>query len=418
VCEHLPDERVGAKRRSGVVELGVDLPPWWPFLAEAESQPAPVQLSVGVPDPRLFPVELLARTWRRVVRRSGRHLLTYGEAAGTAQLRGALATMLADVRGVAAQPANVVVTRGSQMALDLVSRVVLRPGETVAIEAFGYRPAWDSFRLAGAHLTTIPIDAEGLDTDALERLVRRTPIRAVYVTPHHQYPTTVTMSAARRLALLSLARRHRFLILEDDYDHEFHYDGRPVLPLAAADDAGVVVSIGTLSKVLAPGVRVGFLVAPPEIARRAARLRAVVDRQGDHPMEATIAELLEEGELQRHVRKVRVLYQARRDLLVGLIRTQFPGVLTVESPSGGISVWARIRSGIEVEAWVRRAAQRGVGVRSAAHYRYDGRETGAFRLVFARFDERELSAALKTLRMSCPLPLPARLESRSKRFRP
>jgi GntR family transcriptional regulator / MocR family aminotransferase len=291
----------------------------------------------------------------------------------------------------------VVVTRGSQMGLDLLARAMLCPGETVAVEALGYRPAWDALRLAGARLVPVPVDAEGLQVEALEKLLRRTPLRAVYLTPHHQYPSTVTLSAARRLALLQLARRHRVLLIEDDYDHEFHYEGRPVLPLASADEAGVVASIGTLSKVLAPGLRLGFVVAPTLLAERLVRLRAVMDRQGDHPMEATVAELLEEGELQRHVRKMRGVYRARRDALLQALTQQLSGALTWEAPSGGISVWARLKRPLDVERWLTRAQARGVSVNPGARYTFDGREPGALRLVFARYTPVELARAVDVL---------------------
>jgi len=131
------------------------------------------------------------------------------------------------------------------------------------------------------------------------------PLRAVYVTPHHQYPTTVTLKAARRLALLDLARARRMAIIEDDYDHEFHYDGRPVLPLASADPSGLVVYIGTLSKILAPGLRVGYLVAPPPVLESVGAIRSLLDIQGDLATEAAVATLIEEGELERHVARVR-----------------------------------------------------------------------------------------------------------------
>ena len=141
----------------------------------------------------------------------------------------------------------------SALTLTPLPRAVLRPGESVAVEALGYRPAWEALRLAGAQLVPVPVDAEGLDVDALERLARRRRLRAVYVTPHHQLPTTVTMAAGRRLALLALARRHGLLVIEDDYDHEFHYEGRPVLPLASADDAGVVASVARSPRCSHPG---------------------------------------------------------------------------------------------------------------------------------------------------------------------
>lgn len=403
VLDSLPVEQA-SPRAAGLAPLGVTLAAPPPFLtARAFTFTDEVlHLSAGTPDPRLFPVELLARTWRRVVRRKGRQLLSYGDPAGHPGLRRALATMVADLRGVPATADQVVVTRGSQQALDLLARAVVTPGDTVAVEAFGYRPAWDALRLLGARLAPVPVDEEGLDVDALARLTRKRRVRAVYVTPHHQYPTTVTMSAGRRLALLELARRERMLVIEDDYDHEFHYANRPVLPLLASDDAGVVASVGTLSKVLAPGLRLGFLLAPTALAERVTRLRAVMDRQGDHPMEATVAELLEEGELQRHVRKMRVVYERRRDRLAELLRTRLGHVVDFTVPSGGISLWARLRRPLDLERWRTRALARGVAFQPGSVYRFDGFEPGALRLVFARHTEGELTRAVEVLRAALP----------------
>ena len=214
VSESLPEELATLPAR-GLAPLGIALPPEPEFLQSRPFTlpPEVLHFSAGTPDPRLVPVELIARTWRRVVRRGGRRLLEYGEAGGHPALRRALAQMVSELRGVPATPQQVVVTRGSQMALDLLARAVLRPGEAVAVEALGYRPAWEALRLAGAQLVPVPVDAEGLQVEALERLAKRRRLRAVYVTPHHQYPTTVTMAAGRRLALLALARRYRLLII-------------------------------------------------------------------------------------------------------------------------------------------------------------------------------------------------------------
>src|SRR3954469_331494 len=227
-----------------------------------------LNLSSGAPDLRLVPAKAIGRAYRRVLARRAGPLLTYGDPEGHPALRAALASMLAATRGLPVGAEDVFVTRGSQMALSLVARALLRPGDVVAVESFGYRPAWEAFRAAGAVLVPLPVDEDGADVAALEALHRNTPVRAVYLTPHHQYPTTVAPTAARRLEVLALARRERFAIVEDDYDHEFHYEGRPVLPLASADPAGVVVYVGTLSKVLAPGLRVGYLVAPRDLMER------------------------------------------------------------------------------------------------------------------------------------------------------
>lgn len=398
VSEGLPEE-VGSPGTRGLAPLGVALPPEPEFLQSRPFTlpPEVLHFSAGTPDPRLVPVELIARTWRRVVRRGGRRLLEYGEPGGHPALRAALAQMVSEVRGVPASAQQVVVTRGSQMALDLLARAVLRPGEVVAVEELGYRPAWEALRLAGAQLVPVPVDGDGLQVDALERLAKRRKLRAVYVTPHHQFPTTVTMAAGRRLALLALAKRYGLLVLEDDYDHEFHYEGRPVLPLASADEAGVVASIGTLSKVLAPGLRLGFVVAPTALAERLVRLRAVMDRQGDHPMEATVAELLEEGELQRHVRKMRGVYRTRRDFLVRRLEAKLGDVLAWDVPPGGISVWAKVKKPIDLQRWLAKALVRGVSVHPGARYTFEGREPGALRLVFARFNEAELGRAVDLL---------------------
>ncbi|HEY0092796.1 MAG TPA: PLP-dependent aminotransferase family protein, partial [Archangium sp.] len=194
----------------------------------------------GAPDVRLAPAAALARAFRRVLMGRARTALSVGDARGDPGLREALAGMLSRTRGLAAGADDVLVTRGSQMALFLVARALLRPGDVVAVEALGYRPAWDALRLAGARLVGLPVDAQGMRVDALQALMAKRPVRAVYVTPHHQYPTTVSLTAARRMELLRLATEARVAVVEDDYDHEFHYEGRPVLPLASSDRAGCV----------------------------------------------------------------------------------------------------------------------------------------------------------------------------------
>jgi GntR family transcriptional regulator/MocR family aminotransferase len=357
---------------------------------------APLHLSAGQPDPRLFPVTLLARTWRRVVARHGASLLQYGDPRGHAGLRAALADMVRTLRGVPASADDIVVTSGSQMAIDLVARAALGPGDTVVVERLGYRPAWDALRLSGARLLPVDVDDDGIDVDAVRRLCARRRMRAIYVTPHHQYPTTVTMSAERRLALLALAQQHGVLIIEDDYDHEFHYEGAPVRPLISVDDGGVTVTVGTLSKVLAPGLRTGFVVGPRALMERMAALRAVMDRQGDHPMEATIADTLEDGELMRHIRRTRNVYRARRDALVDALQQQLSDVVDVSAPRGGIALWAKVKSAAapHITDALARAADDGVIVFDGSRYDFDGRPTPALRFVFARYTEAELRAGV------------------------
>jgi GntR family transcriptional regulator/MocR family aminotransferase len=372
-----------------------------------EPPPAPgirarMSLGGGIPDVRLVPAAELGRAVRRVLRRRASEVLSYGEPEGPPRLRAALAAMVSATRGVAARPENVLVTRGSQMGIDLAARVLVAPGEVIAVEALGYRPAWEALRAAGARLVPIPVDAHGLDVAALERLCLAERVRGVYVTPHHQFPTTVTLAPARRIRLLELARAERFFVLEDDYDHEFHYEGRPVLPLASADLHGVVVYAGTLSKVLAPGMRIGFVVAPVPLVARLAAARRVVDRQGDHLLELAVADLLEEGEIQRHVRRARRIYAERRRALARLLEAELGDALSFVLPNGGTAIWARVADDVSADAWAERAYAGGLVLQPARLFAFDGRSRAHMRIGFAQHDDREAREAVRRLRAALP----------------
>jgi GntR family transcriptional regulator/MocR family aminotransferase len=350
----------------------------------------------GVPDTRPLPRAALARAYRRALR-DDPTVLDYGDPRGEPRLRAALAEMLRASRGLPCAADDVVVTRGSQMALSLLGRALVRPGDVIAVESLGYQPAWRALAQPGARLAPVPVDGEGLVVDALGELCEREPVRAVYVTPHHQYPTTVTMSASRRMALLELARRRRFAIVEDDYDHEFHYEGRPVLPLASADHAGVVLYIGTLSKVLAPGLRVGYLVAPAAVRDAVVALRLDVDRQGDRLGERALAELMEDGELQRHFWRMRRVYQARRDHFLRELGEQLGRWLEYTVPPGGMALWSRVDRSLPVAAFQEESARRGVLFQPGNLFTWGQRETQHVRLGFGALGERELSTAVVAL---------------------
>jgi GntR family transcriptional regulator / MocR family aminotransferase len=374
----------------------VDVPP-------ASTWPAgTLVLAKGAPDPRLVPVAQLTRAYRRALARHGAALLGYGDPRGHLRLRTALGEMLSTTRGIAVDSDDVVVTRGSQMALDLVARALLRPGDTVAVEALGNRTAWTALRLAGAELVPVPVDGAGLDVTALAKLAEQRRIRAIYVTPHHQFPTTVVMPATRRMQLLQLASSLRMAVIEDDYDHDFHYDGRPVLPLAARDEAGVVVYVGTLSKVLAPGLRIGYLVAPRAVLDRVRALRQVADIQGDLAHECAVAELFEDGDLMRHVRRMRRVYRARRDALVEALRRRLPGVVDFTVPAGGMALWARVSPDVDTEVWAERALKYGVAFVGGRLYDFHGSALQAMRLGFSPLEDGELDEAVK--RMAAALP--------------
>jgi GntR family transcriptional regulator/MocR family aminotransferase len=348
------------------------------------------------PDVRLAPADLIGRAYRRALRRAPAALLGYGRPQGHERLRKAIASMLASTRGIAISAEDVCITRGSQMATALLARALIRPGDVVAVEELTYRPALETFRAVGAQVVPIPIDGEGVQVDAIEQLAKRGRLRAIHVTPHHQFPTTVTLSAARRLRLLELARIHRFAILEEDYDHEFHYDGPPVLPLASSDQAGVVAYIGTLSKVIAPALRVGYVVAPPAVLRAVIAHRLHIDVQGDRVLEFALAQLMEEGEIQRAVRRARREYRARRDLFAHALRRAFGKSLTFDVPAGGIALW--VRSDFDVDRWAARARDHGAVITTARTFAVTGRSRPYARLGFASLNRTELVEGVRRLR--------------------
>ncbi|HEY3255703.1 MAG TPA: PLP-dependent aminotransferase family protein, partial [Polyangiaceae bacterium] len=370
------------------------------------ADPKTLALFAGVPDLRLFPTALLARAYRRALRGAGRVSLDYASPFGDARLRAALASVVSATRGLSVSPEQLLITHGSQMALDLVARTLVRPGDRVGVEQIGYQPAWAALERAGAELVYLPVDKQGVSVDALASALSGGALRAVCLTPHHQYPTTVALSVGRRLRLLQLAAQHRFAIIEDDYDHEFHYDGRPLASLASADRAGVVVYIGTLAKVLAPGLRLGFVAAPSGLIETLGAVRFHVDRHGDTVTERAVAELIEDGEMARHARRMRRIYHARRDALVASLTRHLGSALCFDVPAGGMALWAAASPEIDTRAWLARAPGHGVTFTLGASYvaphlaRRKLREYQQFlRLGFARYDERELeTAALRLTR--------------------
>lgn len=371
-----------------------------------------VRISDGAPDPRALPVLALSRSLRAALRAGGTEVLGYGHPAGHPGLRAGVAQMLSEARGVAATADDVVITAGSQGALDLLSRALIRPGDRVAVERLGYRPAWDALRAAGATLVPVDVDGDGMQVEALASAGA---LRAVYLTPQHQYPCTVTLSAARRVRLLALAQDRGVAVLEDDYDHEFHYDARPVLPLASADRAGVVCYVGSLSKVVAPGLRVGWLHAPAPVVREVVRLRTIAGRHNDGPLQHALAALLEEGELQRQVRRVRRVLHARRDAAVEAVREVFGDALAVRPPAGGMTLWAAVPAGVDLAGWKGAAREAGLHLRVGAEFDLEGRETPALRLGYGQMDERAFRAALKTLARVMPRTTGARRTGRAGR---
>ncbi|MCS3728113.1 MocR-like pyridoxine biosynthesis transcription factor PdxR [Bradyrhizobium betae] len=357
----------------------------WPMSYQAPLKP----LRPGHGDVREFPNELWARCLRRSAMQAARR---EPGSVNRSSLREALAHYLATSRGVRATADQIVILPSAQAALTLIAAAIITPGDEVWVEDPGYPGAAAAFRASGARLAGIALDEQGM-----QRMPGRVAPTLIFMTPSHQHPTGRLMSLARRTELLRLSRPGKTWIVEDDYDGEFHYDSRPVPALQGLDAHGRVFYVGTFSKAMTSDIRLGYLVVPPalvstfEIAQRHIGLIAAC-----HVQEA-LAEFIADGHFLAHLRRVRRLYHARRDHLAAGLERQLGEVLSVEVPSGGIQLVARLKRGRADQAAVERLGAAGVVTRALSSLALDRPRDHGLLLGFAAWRENEISAAVKTM---------------------
>jgi GntR family transcriptional regulator/MocR family aminotransferase len=355
----------------------------------------------GFPDVRLTPVDLLMREYRSISRKSyGKNFLKYGFPKGSANLRSALCRYLSDTRGLNIDPENILITKGSQMGIYLATQLLLRPKDKIAVGLSNYRSADEIFKYSGAQLLRIPVDRFGMDVDALEASLKQETIRAVYIIPHHHFPTAVTMSIERRLKLLKLAREYRFAVIEDDYDFDFHYNSKPHVPLASIDHNNSVIYIGSVTKTFAPALRIGFLIAGPEFVDACSSLRQLIDKQGDSLLEEAFSSLYNNGEMERHFRKSLKIYKQRRDLFCEILSSDFTDVISFDIPEGGLAIWSLFDKDINLKELSQRALKKGLQIADGTFYNNELFMPNGLRLGFASLTEKEIVQSLKLLRMA------------------
>lgn len=311
----------------------------------------------GVTDKGLFPFDQWRRCVSHALRVQARGRGTYHDPAGEQELRQAVASYLAFSRAVLSHWRDVVITQGAQQALDLLTKVSVRPGDVVAMEDPGYPPARIIFAALGAHVVPVPVDEEGLVVDAL-------PANAsmVYVTPSHQFPLGMPMSLERRLALLEWAQRHGALVVEDDYDGEFRFEGRPMDSLKSLDTAGVVAYVGTFSKTIFPELRVGYVIPPASLGSVLRRAKQVGDWHSCTMTQTALAKFMLDGYFAKHLRRVHKEYAARRSALLEHLRGDLAPWLTPLPCAVGIHLVATIRAPHDESDVIRRAAAESVGL--------------------------------------------------------
>ena len=315
-----------------------------------------------------------------------------GDPAGEPALRQAIARWVTRSRGVTADQDMVVVTSGVQHAIDLVARALLEPGQVVALEDPGYRPAARLLQSLGARVVGVPVDQDGLVVDQLPAAARM-----VYVTPSHQYPLGAVMSMPRRLQLLDWARRHGAAVVEDDYDSEFRHLDWPLEPLQRLDDSGRVIYLGSFSKTLSPSLRLGFAVLPPPLAGPVAALRQLTDWHAPVAPQLALAAFIADGLFDRHLRRSRRIYSRRHQILQSALSGPLAAALTSLGSSAGLHVTALLRPGLDEGRAREAAASRGVATTGLSQYYHARAARAGLVLGFGAVTATDLPAALDSL---------------------
>jgi GntR family transcriptional regulator/MocR family aminotransferase len=361
----------------------------------AFEKPAQFDFRTGFCDVSLFP----EREWRSAVNRALRSSATtagvYEHPAGHRDLRAAIVRHIGISRGIEASADDIVVTNGTQQALDLLARVLLAPGDTIAVESPGYLPPKQLFKALGIQVVGVPVDREGLIVDALPREAR-----AIYITPSHQYPLSVTMTLPRRQALLTWAERNNAAIIEDDYDSEFRFGARPLEPLQTLDAMGRVVYVGSFSKTMLPTLRLGFLVAPPSLRAALHKAKFVSDWHSSTLVQAALARFIDDGDFALHVRRAIAVYRERHEILGDAVRRDFADHLELIPSTTGLHITALARrmSAQQITAVTQRAAERGVAAQVLSSFVLEANPPAGLMLGYGAIPTAKIQAGLCLLR--------------------
>ncbi len=356
----------------------------------------PYDFRYGEPAYNDLPLETWSRLLGRIARNARAGELAYGEPAGPIELRQALAGYLRRARGVVCEPEQILITQGSQQAIDLIARVLVDAGDRVVLEEPHYTGFSFVMGSSGAELISVPTDSNGLQVDNLDALDG---IRAVCVTPSHQFPSGGVLSLERRLSLLSWAERENTIVIEDDYDGEYRYEGRPVPSLQSLDQSGHVLYVGTASKLLFPSLRIGWLVVPQDLVRVFTIAKAFTDTGSSGLEQRVLAEFIKQGHLERHVRRTRVRNAARRKALEAAVSRELEGIAELQGTQAGLHgvLWVPELPGSREQDLRRAAAERGVGIYPVhPYYRRRPRKAG-FVLGYAALTEREIDEGIRRL---------------------
>ncbi|MEP1447352.1 MAG: PLP-dependent aminotransferase family protein [Paraglaciecola sp.] len=356
----------------------------------------------GQPDLTLFPFDEFKRCMSDVLNRPNIAQLSYGQSAGTPELLEQVKIYLRKSRAITDR--EIVVTNGSQEALFMVAQLLLKSGDKVAVEALGYPPAMAAFRSSGAELVGVKHDIHGMCPQDLEKQISKGNVRLIYLTPLHQYPTTVTLTVSRRMAIYQLAALHKIPIVEDDYDHEFHYRCQPLAPMATQDPSQLVIYISTFSKIMFPGARIGIMAVTKTMAKAVAEYRLLICHKSNVLMQSALAKWMDSGGFERHLRRTTRFNLQRRDHAISVLK-KYPCFEFI-SPDGGMALWVRLirhpgrPSGLHsAEQLAIKCQQLGIYIQHERQFLLDKSrdQDGFIRIGFASMNETNFATGIEKL---------------------
>lgn len=352
----------------------------------------------GNPDIELFPFNEFRGFINEALNRPSIKELNYGENSGFKPFINEVSTYLRRVRSIIDK--EVIVVNGTQEALYIISQVLLKTGDKVAVENLGYRPAWAALKNAGAELIGIKQTDQGIDVEDFESLIKQDKIRLLYLTPLHQYPTTTTLSGAKRVKIYQLAQQYNIPIIEDDYDHEFHYNSQPLPPMAANDPSGLVIYLSSFSKIMFPGIRLGIIAVDKSLAQHIVSYRTLMNHKANVLLQDAVARWMKDGGFERHLRKTTRQYQKRRKCMVELLNNFIDEGINIKftMPKGGMALWVDVGKNAQEIADLAKKEGIFLLAENAFHLSPENDENKFIRLGFAGQSEEKIKQGLLRLK--------------------
>ncbi|MCE7070523.1 PLP-dependent aminotransferase family protein [Dyadobacter sp. CY327] len=378
-----------------LLQLPVLVRPGW----VSEPTDGAIIVDDGFPDPLLSPHESFLQQYRQLLRSKEQYQISlHIDRGGVPHLKSATSTFLNRSRGLNITDEHLIITRGAQMAIYMAAALLIRPGDNIVVSDPSYFIADFIFQKLGAVIHRVAVDQEGMDVNQLEDLLKTKQFRMLYVIPHHHHPTTVTMSSSRRIQLLNVIKQYGLWTIEDDYDYDFHYRNSPILPLASADHGGRIIYIGSYTKLLGPSFRIGYMVAEKHFINQAIRFKRLIDIRGDFMMESALANLIENGELGRHIRRSKKIYADRLESASKLIADPFAESIYFEKPQGGMALWLRFDNRYPLAQILVKASARNLHFQGSAYFEGHIANLNSLRFGFASLSEDRMGQAISIMR--------------------